>query len=51
MIGKIDYAKVATQKERNELIGQLPRENKGANTQEPKKKRKKEYHCDSEELQ
>jgi hypothetical protein len=43
-------SKVAIAKERNELIGQLLQEkNKGANTQEPEKK--KEYHCDSEELQ
>jgi len=35
-------------KERSELIGQLLQEkNKGMSTQEPKKKVKKEYHCDT----
>jgi imidazolonepropionase-like amidohydrolase len=49
---KDELQRVAIAKERNELIGQLLQEkNKGANTQEPKRKEKKEYHCDSEELQ
>ncbi|MCL6462714.1 MAG: amidohydrolase family protein [Flavobacterium micromati] len=42
--------RVAIAKERNELIGQLLQEkNKGMTTQEPKKKEKVEYHCDSME--
>ena len=51
-VEKDKLQRVAIAKERNELIGQLLQEkNKGANTQEPKRKEKKEYHCDSEELQ
>ncbi len=39
---------LAITKERSELIGQLLQEkNKGAVTQQPKKKEKKEYHCDT----
>jgi len=40
--------RAAVAKERNELIGQLLQEkNKGLTTQEPKKKEKKHYHCDT----
>ena len=46
---KKDEAKrVAIDKERNEIIGQMLEEkNKGMNTQEPKKRIKVEYHCDT----
>jgi imidazolonepropionase-like amidohydrolase len=38
----------AIAKERNEIIGQMIADkNKGLNTQEPKKRIKKEYHCDT----
>lgn len=38
----------AINKERNELIGQMLQEkNKGMSTQQPTKKEKKEYHCDT----
>jgi hypothetical protein len=37
--GKKISSKGSNRKERNELIGQLLEKNKGANTQEPKKKR------------
>ena len=48
---KKDEAKrVAVSKERNLIIGQMLEEkNKGMNTQEPKKKTKVEYHCDTME--
>jgi imidazolonepropionase-like amidohydrolase len=47
---KDEAQRVAIAKERSELIGQLLQEkNKGMNTQEPKKKEKTEYHCDSME--
>ncbi|MFB0909912.1 MAG: amidohydrolase family protein [Flavobacterium sp.] len=50
-VQKDELQRVAIAKERNELIGQLLQEkNKGANTQEPKRKEKTEYHCDSVEL-
>jgi cytosine/adenosine deaminase-related metal-dependent hydrolase len=40
--------RTAVAKERNELIGQLLQEkNKGLITQEPKKKEKIQYHCDT----
>ncbi|NRT16634.1 imidazolonepropionase-like amidohydrolase [Flavobacterium sp. 28A] len=40
--------RVLIAKERNQLIGQMLEEkNKGMKTQEPKKKDKKEYHCDT----
>lgn len=40
--------RTAITNEKNELIGQLLEEkNKGITTQEPKKKEKKEYHCDT----
>ena len=40
--------RLAITTEKNELIGQLLQEkNKGIVTQEPKKKEKKEYHCDT----
>jgi hypothetical protein len=52
MTKKDELQRVAIAKERNELIGQLLQEkNKGANTKNQKRKEKKEYHCDSEELQ
>jgi hypothetical protein len=52
MMFKKDEQRVAIAKERNELIGQLLQEkNKGATTQEPKRKEKKEYHCDTLELE
>jgi imidazolonepropionase-like amidohydrolase len=45
---KDEQQRVAIAKERSELIGQLLNEkNKGMATQEPKKKEKKEYHCDT----
>jgi imidazolonepropionase-like amidohydrolase len=46
---KKDEAKrTAIEAERNAIIGQmLSEKNKGMNTQEPKKKTKKEYHCDT----
>jgi cytosine/adenosine deaminase-related metal-dependent hydrolase len=45
---KDEAQRVAIAKERSELIGQLLQEkNKGMTTQEPKKKEKTEYHCDS----
>jgi imidazolonepropionase-like amidohydrolase len=51
-VQKDESQRVAIAKERNELIGQLLQEkNKGATTQEPKRKEKKEYHCDSVELE
>ena len=48
---KKDEAKrVAVSQERNLIIGQmLDEKNKGMNTQEPKKKTKVEYHCDTME--
>jgi len=47
-IQKDEQQRLAIAKERNELIGQLLQEkNKGMMTQEPKKKEKKEYHCDT----
>ncbi len=47
-IQKDELQRVAIEKERNELIEQLLLEkNKGMNTQEPKKKEKKLYHCDT----
>jgi imidazolonepropionase-like amidohydrolase len=47
-IQKDEQQRVAIAKERNELIGQLLQEkNKGATTQEPKRKEKIEYHCDT----
>ena len=48
---KKDEAKrVAVSQERNLIIGQMLEEkNKGMNTQEPKKKTKVEYHCDTME--
>jgi imidazolonepropionase-like amidohydrolase len=48
---KKDEAKrVAVNQERNLIIGQmLDEKNKGLNTQEPKKKTKVEYHCDTME--
>ena len=47
-VQKDEAQRVAVAKERNELIGQLLQEkNKGMITQEPKKKEKIEYHCDS----
>ena len=48
---KKDEAKrVAVNQERNLIIGQMLEEkNKGMNTQEPKKKTKVEYHCDTME--
>jgi hypothetical protein len=51
MFKKDEQQRVAIAKEKNELIGQLLRENKGATTQEPKRKEKKEYHCDTLELE
>lgn len=47
-IQKETEQELAITKERSELIGQLLQEkNKGAVTQQPKKKEKKEYHCDT----
>ena len=47
-VQKDEAQSVAVAKERNELIGQLLQEkNKGMITQEPIKKEKKEYHCDT----
>lgn len=47
-VQKDEQQRLAIAKERNELIGQLLQEkNKGMMTQEPKKKEKKEYHCDT----
>jgi imidazolonepropionase-like amidohydrolase len=47
-VQKDELQRVAVAKERNELISQLLQEkNKGMITQEPKKKEKKEYHCDT----
>lgn len=47
-VQKDEAQQLAVAKERNELIGQLLVEkNKGMSTQEPKKKEKKEYHCDT----
>lgn len=47
-ISKETEQELAIAKERSELVGQLLQEkNKGATTQEPKKKEKKEYHCDT----
>ncbi|KFF04003.1 amidohydrolase family protein [Flavobacterium hydatis] len=47
-ISKETEQELAITKERSELISQLLQEkNKGASTQEPKKKEKKEYHCDT----
>jgi imidazolonepropionase-like amidohydrolase len=49
-VQKDEAQRVAIAKERNELIGQLLQEkNKGMITQDPKKKEKTEYHCDSME--
>lgn len=49
-VQKDEVQRVAIAKERSELIGQLLQEkNKGMTTQEPKKKEKTEYHCDSME--
>ncbi len=45
---KDEAQRIAITNERSELIGQLLLEkNKGMSTQEPKKKEKKEYHCDT----
>jgi imidazolonepropionase-like amidohydrolase len=47
-VQKDEEQRLAVTKERSELIGQLLQEkNKGMITQEPKKKEKKEYHCDT----
>jgi imidazolonepropionase-like amidohydrolase len=47
-VQKDEQQQIAVAKERNELIGQMVLEkNKGMSTQEPKKKEKKEYHCDT----
>ncbi|WP_413998637.1 amidohydrolase family protein [Flavobacterium sp. W1B] len=47
---KDESKRVAIDKERNEIIGQMLEEkNKGMNTQEPKKRIKVEYHCDTME--
>ncbi|MGO4904303.1 amidohydrolase family protein [Flavobacterium sp. W20_MBD1_R3] len=47
-VQKDEEQRVAITRERNELIGQLLQEkNKGMITQEPKKKEKTEYHCDT----
>jgi len=47
-VEKDELQRGAIAKERNELISQLLQEkNKGMNTQEPKKKEKTEYHCDT----
>ena len=47
-IQKDEQNRVAIAKERSELIGQLLNEkNKGMTTQEPKKKEKIHYHCDT----
>ena len=47
-VQKDEAQRVAVAKERNELIRQLLQEkNKGMITQEPIKKEKKEYHCDT----
>ncbi|OAB30378.1 Imidazolonepropionase [Flavobacterium fryxellicola] len=47
-VQKDEAQRVAIAKERNELIGQLLQEkNKGMTTQEPKKREKKEDHCDT----
>jgi hypothetical protein len=47
-IQKDEQQRLAITKERNEIISQLLLEkNKGTATQEPKKKEKKEYHCDT----
>ena len=47
-VEKEEQQRVSIDNERNELIGQLLQEkNKGSNTQEPKKKERKEYHCDT----
>jgi len=47
-IQKDEAQRVAVANERNELIRQLLQEkNKGISTQEPTKKEKKEYHCDT----
>jgi imidazolonepropionase-like amidohydrolase len=45
---KDEAQRIAIKNEKSELIAQLLLEkNKGMNTQEPKKKDKKEYHCDT----
>jgi imidazolonepropionase-like amidohydrolase len=47
-VQKDELQRLAVAKERNEIISQLLKEkNKGMITQEPKKKEKKEYHCDT----
>ncbi len=47
-MAKEDEQIKAIAKERNEIIGQMIADkNKGLNTQEPKKRIKKEYHCDT----
>jgi imidazolonepropionase-like amidohydrolase len=47
-IQKDEQKRLEITKERSELIGQLLQEkNKGLSTQDPKKKEKKEYHCDT----
>ncbi len=47
-IQRDESQRLAVAKERNELIGQLLQEKgKGTTTQEPKKKEKTEYHCDT----
>lgn len=47
-IQKDEAQRLAVAKEKNEIISQLLKEkNKGMITQEPKKKEKKEYHCDT----
>ena len=47
-IQKDEQIRIAIAKERSELIGQLLNEkNKGMTTQEPKKKEKIHYHCDT----
>ncbi len=48
IVEKDELKRTEVAKERNLLIGQmLDEKNKGMNTQEPKKKAKKEYHCDT----
>ena len=45
---KDEEQRIAIANERNSLIGQLMLEkNKGSNTQEPKKKERREDHCDT----
>jgi hypothetical protein len=50
MMLKRDEAKRVAVSQENLIIGQmLDEKNKGMNTQEPKKKTKVEYHCDTME--